>query len=147
MVFTTTKSNLDNEEHENLSFNHQQKDESDKEETEGEEKGDQSNSDDDTTKSPSVTAASNPPKKDSMRKCFNEKPQSFAGMKKGKYRIIEIEKKELNVLESLQESIMIKTKENNESKDTTADDLLGKMVGEDLKALPPIYKLQARNEI
>ena len=37
-------------------------------------KGDQSESDDDITKSPSVTAASNPTKKDSKRKLFNEKP-------------------------------------------------------------------------
>ena len=37
-------------------------------------KGDQSESDDDMTKSPSVTAASNPTKKDSKRKLFNEKP-------------------------------------------------------------------------
>ena len=86
MALRTTKSNFDNEEHEDLFFNHQQKDESDKEETEGEEKGDQSESDDDTTKSPSV-------KKDSKRKIFNEKPQSFAGMKKRKSRNMKIEKK------------------------------------------------------
>ena len=48
MALRTTKSNLDNEEHEDLSFNYQQEDESDEEETEGEEKGDQSESDDDT---------------------------------------------------------------------------------------------------
>ena len=84
MAFGTTKNNLDNEEHEDLSFNHQQEDESDEEETEGEEKGDQRELDDDTTKSQSVTPASNPIKKDSRRKIFNEKPQSFAGMKKKK---------------------------------------------------------------
>ena len=97
MALRITKSNLDNEEHEDLSFNHQQEDESDKEETEGEEKGDQSESDDDTTKFPSLTTASNPTKKDSKRKIFNEKPQSFAEMKKRKSRNMEIEKKELNV--------------------------------------------------
>ena len=42
---------------------------------------------------------------------------------------------------------MSKNKEKNESKNTTADDLFGKMVGEYLKALPPIFKLQARSEI
>ena len=57
IALRTTKSNLDNEEHEDLYFSHQQEDESDEEETEGEEKGDQSESDVDTTKSPSVTAA------------------------------------------------------------------------------------------
>ena len=59
---------------------------------------------------------------------------------------MEIEKKELNELESLQESIISKNKEKNESKNTTADDLFGKMVGESLQELPPISKLQARNE-
>ena len=67
--------------HEDLSFNHQQEDESDEEETEGEEKGDQSELNDDTTKFPSATAASDPTKKDSTRKNFNKKPQSLAGMK------------------------------------------------------------------
>ena len=67
-------------------------------------------------------------------------------MKKRKSRNMEIEKNELNVLESFQESIMSKNKEKNKSKNTAADDLLGKMVGEDLKALPPISNLQARNE-
>ena len=66
---------------------------------------------------------------------------------KKKSRNIEIEKKELNVVESLQESIMGKNKEKSESKNTTADDLIGKMVGENLKAFPPISKLQGRNEI
>ena len=42
---------------------------------------------------------------------------------------------------------MSKNKEKNDSKSTTADDLFGKMVGEDLMALPPISKLQVRNEI
>ena len=37
-------------------------------------KGDESESDDDITKSPSVTATSNPTKKDSKRKMFYEKP-------------------------------------------------------------------------
>ena len=80
MALRTTKSDLDNEEHEDLSFNHQREDDSDEEETEGEEIGDESESDDDTTKSPSVAAASNPTKKDSKRKIFHEKLQSFAGM-------------------------------------------------------------------
>ena len=44
---------------------------------------------------------------------------------------MEIEKKELNVPESLQQSIMSKNKVKNESKNTTADDLLGKIVGDD----------------
>ena len=48
---------------------------------------------------------------------------------------------------SLPESIMRKNKENIESKNTTADDLFGKMVAKDLKSLPPISELQARNEI
>ena len=74
MTLKTIKSNLDNEEHEDLSFNQEQEDKSDEEETEGEEKGDQSESYDDTTKFPSVTAASNSTKKDSKRKFFNEKP-------------------------------------------------------------------------
>ena len=39
------------------------------------------------------------------------------------------------------------SKKENDSKNATADDLFGKMVGEYLKALPPISKLQARNEI
>ena len=68
-------------------------------------------------------------------------------MKRRKSRNMEIEKKELNALESFQKSIMSKNKEKNESKNTTADDLFGKMVGEYLKALPPIFKLQARSEI
>ena len=93
MALRTTKSNLDNEEHEDLSFNHQQEDKSNQEEREGEKKGDQSESYDDTTKSPSVTAASNPTKKDSKRKIFNKKPQSFAGRKVRKSRNKEIEKK------------------------------------------------------
>ena len=111
MALITTKSNLDNEEHQDLSFNHQQEDECDKEETIGEEKGNQSESDDNITKYPSVTAASNPTKTDSRRKLFNEKPQSFAGMKKRKSKNMEIEKKELDVPESLQESILSKNKE------------------------------------
>ena len=60
---------------------------------------------------------------------------------------MEIEKTELNGLESLQESIMSKNKETNESKNTISDDLFGKMVAEDLKVIPPLSKLQARNEI
>ena len=60
---------------------------------------------------------------------------------------MEIEKDELNVLESLQESIISKNKEKNESKNTTADDLFGKIFGEDLRALLPISKLQAKDEI
>ena len=60
---------------------------------------------------------------------------------------MEIEKDELNVLESLQESIISKNKEKNESKNTTADDLFGKIFGEDLRALPSISKLQAKDEI
>ena len=68
-------------------------------------------------------------------------------MKKRKSRNMEIEKKELNVLESLQVSIMSKNKNKNQSKNKTADDLFGKMVGKDLKALPPISKLQAGNVI
>ena len=39
-------------------------------------------SDNGTTKSPSVTVAQNPTKKDQKRNIFNEKPQSLAGMKK-----------------------------------------------------------------
>ena len=42
---------------------------------------------------------------------------------------------------------MSKNKEKNDSKNITADDLFGEMVGDDLKALPPIFKLQAKNEI
>ena len=42
---------------------------------------------------------------------------------------------------------MSKNKENSESKTTTADDLFRKMFGEDLKGLPPVSKLQAKNEI
>ena len=68
-------------------------------------------------------------------------------MKKRRSRNMEIEKKELNVPESLQESIMSKNKEKNESRNTAADDLFGKMVGEDLKALSPISKFQVKNEI
>ena len=60
---------------------------------------------------------------------------------------MEIEKTELNVLETLQESIMSKNKEKNENNNTTADAIIGKMVGEDLKDPPPISKLQGRNEI
>ena len=93
MALRNTKSNLDNEEHEDLSFNHQQEHESDEEETKGEEEVDQSKLDDDTTKSPSVTAASNPTKKDSKKKIFNEKAQSVARMKKRKSRIWKLRKK------------------------------------------------------
>ena len=64
----TTKSNLDNEEYGGLSFNHQQEDEFDEQETECEGKGNQSKSDDDTTKYPSVTSVSNPTEKDSKTK-------------------------------------------------------------------------------
>ena len=60
---------------------------------------------------------------------------------------MENEKKDLNVQESLQEFIMSKNKEKNQNKNANADDLFGKMVGEDLKALPPISKVLARNEI
>ena len=42
---------------------------------------------------------------------------------------------------------MRKNKESIEGKNTTADDLFGKMVAKDLKLLPPISELQARNEI
>ena len=51
------------------------------------------------------------------------------------------------MLESLQESIISKNKEKNENKNTTADDLFGKIFGEDLRALPSISKLQANDEI
>ena len=68
-------------------------------------------------------------------------------MRKRQSRNMENEKKDLNVQESLQEFIMSKNKEKNQNKNANADDLFGKMVGEDLKALPSISKLQARNEI
>ena len=85
---------LNNKEHEDLSFNNQQKGESDDRETKGGEKGDQSKSDDDDTmKSPSITAALIPNTKDSKRKIVYAKPKSFAGMKKRKSRNMEIEKK------------------------------------------------------
>ena len=60
---------------------------------------------------------------------------------------MEIEIKEVNMLESLQVPIMSKNKEKNDSINATVDDLFGKIVDEDLKALPRISKLQARNEI
>ena len=60
---------------------------------------------------------------------------------------MEIEKKELDMLECLQDSIINKNREKSESKNTTADDIFGKRVGEYLKVLPTIFKLQARNEI
>ena len=68
-------------------------------------------------------------------------------MRKRQSRNMENEKKDLNVQESLQEFIMSKNKEKNQNKNANADDLFGKMVGEDLKALPPISKVLARNEI
>ena len=43
---------------------------------------------------------------------------------------MEIEKKELDMLECLQDSIINKNKEKSESKNTTADDIFGKRVGE-----------------
>ena len=107
----TTKSNLDSEEHEDLTSNHQQENESNEVETEGEADGDQSESDDDTTKSPSVTAASNLTKKDSKREIFKEKSQLFTGMKKESLEIWKLRKQELAVLKSLQESIMSKKRE------------------------------------
>ena len=67
--------------------------------------------------------------------------------KKRKSRNMEIEIKEVNMLESLQVPIMSKNKEKNDSINATVDDLFGKIVDEDLKALPRISKLQARNEI
>ena len=58
-----------------------------------------------------------------------------------------VERKELGLLDTLQDSIMNRNKEKGESKNLTSDELLGKMIRDDLKALPPISKLQARNEI
>ena len=58
-----------------------------------------------------------------------------------------VERKELDLLDTLQDSIMNRNKEKGESKHLTTDELFGKIIGEDLKALPPISKLQARNEI
>ena len=40
-----------------------------------------------------------------------------------------------------------RNKEKGESKNLTTDELFGKMIGEDLKALPPTPKPQARSEI
>ena len=111
IVLRTTKSDLDSVEHEDLTSNHQQENESNEVETEGEADGDQSESDDDTTKSPSVTAASNLTKKDSKREIFNEKPQLFTGMKKESLEIWKLRKKELAVLKSFQEFIMSKKRE------------------------------------
>ena len=56
----------------------------------------------------------------------------------------EVASGELELLNTLQTSIINKRKENRIE---SAEDLFGRMVGEDLKALPPISKLQARNEI
>ena len=65
MVFRTTKSHLDNEEHEDLSFNHQLEDKSKEQKVSRK-----------VTKvnCMSVTAASNPTKMDLKIKIFNEKP-------------------------------------------------------------------------
>ena len=58
-----------------------------------------------------------------------------------------VDSDELNLLNSLQSSIISRSKENKESKIQSTEELFGKMVVEDLKALLPISKLQARNEI
>ena len=53
-----------------------------------------------------------------------------------------VERKEVGLLDTLQSSIMNRNKEKGESKNLTTDELFGKMIGEDLKALPSISKLQ-----
>ena len=51
-----------------------------------------------------------------------------------------VERKELGLLDTLQDSIMNRNKEKGESKNLTTDELFGKMIGEDLIKT-------ARNEI
>jgi len=77
----------------------------------------------------------------------NDEPKGGAKKKKVNGRAKAVEMKELALLESLQNSIVNKKGKSDSNSQTCADDLFGKMVGEDIKTLPPIFKLQARNEI
>ena len=111
--------------------------------------GDDDVEDDEVPKSPSIVAKSG---KGVKRNIIKDQPpqETNSGSKNKRKRtrdMTPVERKELGLLDTLQDSIMNRNKEKGESKNLTSDELLGKMIRDDLKALPPISKLQARNEI
>ena len=94
-------------------------------------------------KSPAI-ATSIPTQKSTKIK---RKPSLLASQQPKKSKVETKVDSELNLLNTLQSSIISRNKDRKEPSIQTAEELFGKMVGEDLKALPPIVKLQARNEI
>lgn len=120
-------------------------------EDEEDEEDDRDEKDDNTSiESPSVTVPVKPAKTKmkAKKRIINEQPPTKSTAKKPRRAkdITQVERKEIGLLNTLQSSILTR---NNEKKKTveTTDELFGKMIGEDLKALPPISKLQARNDI
>ena len=111
--------------------------------------GDDDVEDDEVPKSPSIVTKSGKGVKRNIIKDQPPQETNFSSKNKRKRTrdMTPFERKELGLLDTLQDSIMNRNKEKGESKNLTTDELFGKMIGEDLKALPPISKLQARNEI
>ena len=105
--------------------------------------------DDEVPKSPSIVTKSGKGVKRNIIKDQPPQETNFGSKSKRKRTrdMTPVERKELGLLDTLQDSIMNRNKEKGESKNLTTNELFGKMIGEDLKALPPISKLQARNEI
>ena len=149
MSLRSTKSNIEEKE-EHVSQLREDAEESD-EDNELNEDGDKDDDveDDEVPKSPSIVTKSGKGVKRNIIKDQPPQETNFSSKNKRKRRrdMTPIERKELGLLDTLQDSIMNRNKEKGESKNLTTDELFGKMIGEDLKALPPISKLQARNEI
>ena len=111
--------------------------------------GDDDVEDDEVPKSPSIVTKSGKGVKRNIIKDQSPQETNFGSKNKRKRTrdMTPVERKELDLLDTLQDSIMNRNKEKGESKHLTTDELFGKIIGEDLKALPPISKLQARNDI
>ena len=96
--------------------------------------------DDAVPKSPSIVAKSGKGVKRNIIKDQPPQETNFGSKNKRKRTrdMTPVERKELGLLDTLQDSIMNRNKEKGESKNFTTDELFGKMIGDDLKALPTI---------
>ena len=148
----STKSNIEGKEEHVSQLRENAEESDDSDEDDGLNEDDDGNDDvedDEVPKSPSIVTKSGKGVKRNIIKDQPPQETNFGSKNKRKRTrdMTPVERKELGLLDTLQDSFMNRNKEKGESKNLTTDELFGKMIGEDLKALPPMSKLQARNEI
>ena len=152
ILLCSTKSNIEEKEEHKSQLREDAEESDDSDEDDGlneDSDGDDDVEDDEVSKSPSIVMKSRKGVKRNIIKDQPPQETNFGSKNKRKRTrdMTPVERKDLGLWDTLQDSIMNRNKEKGESKNLTTNELFGKMIGEDLKALPPISKLQARNEI